>query len=667
VVLGAVLAAPSPVVAQDEEPAPAGAAAQPTAGPGLLARFGRGRLLDQIATGSIEEQIAAARELGRQRDSSAVPRLIELLELSGPVGGAVNEALIDALGEIGDRRSVPLLLSMLDGARPHRPAVIRALGRIGDERALDPIAELIGDREVAEEAIVALVGLGPRVLQRGVALLRDPGTAGAACTLLARLGDRRATWPMVQALGMPQAQVRRQCAAALGQLRDTRAQRALLDLLGDPDVTVRQQSLEALVRVADGSSGPVLAPLASLAESETLVVPVLRGPAAVAAVPVLARLASEGDAAVRDEAVAALGRIGGVDAARALSDLLSTDRGAIGLQVADALARIGPEHGLEPLLRAARAGEPHRVEALRGLGEMFRPVFAGGRRVPGEVRSLGREALRARQPVEAAAGAYLVGATRDTEALGDLVRLLSRPEPGLRAQAAVALGWMSSRHGCDATRAALADPAEEVQAAAAWAAGELRCRDAGPELLVLLERGSDRVAANAAWAIGAVGERRAASALARRLEEGGPALRANVALALADLGDPRAARLIRRRLRQEQSGTVQVAMIHALGRLGDRESIPFLREIGSLAGLPGLQARDALAALEHGRPLIRPGGSETCRLELVDEGGAPAAGVWFTLALPDHRMMTGTTDPSGEVVVPGMPEGPCVLGLGRNP
>ena len=108
-------------------------------------------------------------------------------------------------------------------------------------------------------------------------------------------------------------------------------------------------------------------------------------------------------------------------------------------------------------------------------------------------------------------------------------------------------------------------------------------------------------------------------------------------------------------------------MIDALGRLGDTASIPLLEEATSWPGPPGALAADALDALHQRRRLPHPRGAETFRTRVIDDAGEPLVGVWYTVALPDRRMMVGVTDRAGEVTVPGLPAGSCVLGIGRNP
>lgn len=641
-------------------------------GPGFSKRFGRGLLLERLRTGAPQDQIDAARELGRRQDEGAVPGLLEMLEgASSGHSATPTEAIIQALGEIGDRRAVPALLNLLTNRGSLQRASIQALGRLGDERALDPIANLLSRPSLSRDAISALLHLGPRVLMRAVSLLRDPATAGPACELLGRLGDSRALWPMVQALDSPRARVRRQCSAALGQLGDPRSQRALLGLLQDPDASVRRRALAALVSLSDGSMGPALAPLVADEERGARVVPALRGQTAKAAVPALAQMASTDPSPTQQLAIAALGRIGGAESAAVLADLMRSPRGDVRFLAAKSLSQLGPEHGLVPLLRAARTKGPGRIEGLRGLGDLFRPVpmLADEEDVPAEVRELAFVAMRDSEYAVAGAGAYLVGALGDR---GDTPQLLielatSRTEPELRALATSALGSMRPSKACPIVIQALADRNEGVRAAAAWTAGELGCSHAGPLLLAVLERGPDGAAGNAAWALGAVGYDKAAPVLRQRLAEGGPALRANASLALAALGDYRSGAVIRGRMSQEQSSHVKAAMVDALGRLGGTQSLAALERLSTVEGLVGVLASDGLEAIRRDDTLRTPTGSEVFRTRLLDGQGEPLAGIWYTLALPDRRIVGGITDPSGEITITRIPDGRCALGLGRSP
>ena len=115
-------------------------------------------------------------------------------------------------------------------------------------------------------------------------------------------------------------------------------------------------------------------------------------------VPLLAAiLAAPGDDNVRASAAAALGALGGPQAARALTDVLSDSSEMLRLFALDALARLGAQ------LAPARLA----------------PLLA--------------------DPVTRRAAAALLGLSADPEAAGELARLLGDPMPGVRAAAAVAL------------------------------------------------------------------------------------------------------------------------------------------------------------------------------------------------------------------------------------
>jgi hypothetical protein len=55
------------------------------------------------------------------------------------------------------------------------------------------------------------------------------------------------------------------------------------------------------------------------------------------------------------------------------------------------------------------------------------------------------------------------------------------------------------------------------------------------------------------------------------------------------------------------------------------------------------------------------------RARLVDAQGEPLPGLAYSLALPDRRILSGLSDPSGEISVAALPDGPCMLGIGLSP
>ena len=657
---------------------------------GYLTKVGRGAALYRLGHGTSQERVEAAADLGRRRDVAAVPALLR--ELSQAPALSVRVAIIDALGQIGDRRAVPALLAIVapqspvsadpradsprsvdvrpaPGGGSQRVAAIRALGLIGDQRALDPIASLLGEMTMADQASEALLSMGPRVLMRAVALLREPTTTGAACSLLGRLGDRRALWPMVRALSSERPHARAQCAQALGALGDPRAQRPLLGLLTDAEAEVQRAALLALARVSDGSSSARLALVLTQREDGALVIPSLGGQGASPAIVALDRTAAAEAGPEQADAVAALGRIGGAEAAAALGRLLVSGSSSLRFQAAASMARMSRADVLDRLLHTARSTGPGQIEALRALGDLLGSAPLGPEVAPppSEVRQLARQLLASDRAETAGSAAFLAGSIRDRGSVGQLGSLLDRDDPVVRSQAAGALGWIGGREACTQVVRALEDRDPAVRAAAAWAAGEARCWGASALLLAILDRGDARSAANAAWAAGELRLEAAAPLLARELASGEPALRANAALALAALGDHRSVRAIRRRLSDEGSPLVRAALVEALGRLPDPSSAAaLLRMSESPPPVDDLVAR-ARGAVERGRPLERARGSASFRARLVDADGNPRPGASFTVALPDRRFMTGATDTCGEITARGLPDGSCRLGVGRAP
>ena len=159
------------------------------------------RLLQSDAETNV--RAAAAENLGKIRDASAVP--VMLSTLSAP-DLLVQFSLLDALGRIGCAIPVTGLVGLGENRLLRKP-LFDALGRIGDETALPPLVAGLRDpmRNVREAAVLALENLvsrwGERILDGqlpataldGVAaLLSSPALSvqRAALAILGRHCDR---------------------------------------------------------------------------------------------------------------------------------------------------------------------------------------------------------------------------------------------------------------------------------------------------------------------------------------------------------------------------------------------------------------------------------------------------------------------------------------------
>jgi HEAT repeat protein len=113
-------------------------------------------------------QVVTANALGRIGDRRSVPALVAVLEKSSPHGRA---AIAAALGRIGERSAADVLLPLLRLEDPaHEPVVLaaaEALGRLGEPRAIEPLADLLMNDRVRHKKMmgVALARIShPRVI-----------------------------------------------------------------------------------------------------------------------------------------------------------------------------------------------------------------------------------------------------------------------------------------------------------------------------------------------------------------------------------------------------------------------------------------------------------------------------------------------------------------------
>jgi HEAT repeat protein len=128
--------------------------------------------------------------------------------------------LIRAVGELRDRRSVPLLVDLYHAQGDHRPVLVESLGRIGGPEARAVL------RPVLEERDGALVRIAYRALSY-CALEEDDEIFRAA-------------------VAHPDWYVRLACADVLGRFRGPENRAALAQLAADPVSIVSQRALASL-------------------------------------------------------------------------------------------------------------------------------------------------------------------------------------------------------------------------------------------------------------------------------------------------------------------------------------------------------------------------------------------------------------------------------------
>jgi len=164
-------------------------------------------LIEALKGRSLDVQVAAARALGEIRDKSAVPALIEAFIKGRSLG--VQIAASESLGKIRDKSAVEALVQALKNQLPQvRVAASESLGEIRNELAVPALLELLGDVDghVINAAVSALskFKLDGRAVEPLVKTLNSYPervwgiTVAQIVVILGKIGDERAVEPLAK-------------------------------------------------------------------------------------------------------------------------------------------------------------------------------------------------------------------------------------------------------------------------------------------------------------------------------------------------------------------------------------------------------------------------------------------------------------------------------------
>ncbi len=396
-----------------------------------------------------ELQVAAKEALVRVGARAVAPLCAHLGD-ARPDRAAVYVELLSALG---NPEATPALLDELGRGRLPEENVVDALGamlRAGDKRPMVPLVALLaassGPGVVRRHAAEALRGT---VDARAVSVLAaatsddERDVRVIAIGELGRLGAKEALGELERALAAPDESTAAAAAHALGQIYSGHGERraidALVGALSRNERRVRREAADALARVADGATTPTLlravrtaAPDRRATAMVALGGVVRRRPDATAR-ELLFGYAESNDTATALAALDALGAMGDRAAAARLSHLVESrfDDDVRGRALA-ALGDIGGDDAAHTLLTmlAGDYGDPRvRAEAAWALGKQHKP---DGAVVDGLTAALHATAPSVR--ANAAASLYRLGRAPD-----DLLHLVDDRDPAVRGNAALAL------------------------------------------------------------------------------------------------------------------------------------------------------------------------------------------------------------------------------------
>ena len=153
----------------------------------------------------------------------------------------VREVAIEGIGQIGSP-AVDVLLKLLRDWDVRKSAIV-ALGKIRDERVLEPLMQQLRNDEFMEDATDALVNLGEPALPGLIKALKDKEelVRKQAVIALGRIKSPQAIDPLIEMLQNKDWFTRLTAAAALEAIGDERGREAIRPLLKDSDMVVKMR------------------------------------------------------------------------------------------------------------------------------------------------------------------------------------------------------------------------------------------------------------------------------------------------------------------------------------------------------------------------------------------------------------------------------------------
>jgi len=612
------------------------------------------------ASDAVEKLLAIANErdfflafpaidaLRRVGESSVAPRLVPLLK-----DDMLRAAVTEALGGLGDELVVRPLVALLNepngptevvadalagvweryeeryGAGEHIASIVQrtvaatgvqnlldAVQRVGPDRLRGlarvlgwlsgaavqrALTRLLGQPTVRAQVVEALIRYGPGVIDLLIEQLssEDLDTRQAAAVALGRIGHRKATGALVDALRDPEMAL--PVAGALARIGDRDAFTALLELLGHREIAVRQSAIAALNSIGHPEMpsriGLLLDDDDALVRESAVRIAGYFGYAESAA-RVLA-CCQDPVETVRRAAIEQLPFFEHDGVIPALIHAIERETPAVRAAAAAALARIDQQNALPVLRRALDDPDPWvRYFALRSIGTFgsrsaASAVRAVVREDPAEhvrlaaIDVLGRidaeDAVAVLTPLAvcdrpdaARAAIRALGYSTDDTATSALEGLLRHPDIWRRAEALTALGVRGGSSAVSLLQwAAAADADLECVDAATEALALIASRDtpdASPATaaLVSLTAESGRRETFVA-ALAKLPVRRAAD-IGKGLRHGSPDVRRAVIETLSRMKNPDATRLVESAL-DDSASAVRATAAAELRRLGSRTAI----------------------------------------------------------------------------------------------
>ncbi|MDR4507870.1 MAG: HEAT repeat domain-containing protein [Candidatus Brocadiaceae bacterium] len=183
-------------------------------------------LISALSDESLAVREKAAKALGQREKQDAVDALLSALHVNSNV--SVVYAIIEALGQIGNPKSVDHVITFLSHEKPNiRECTAAALGNFRDSRAVEPLITALSDDQ-------------ERV-------------RWYAADSLGKIGNPTCVDSLITLLADTSARVRESAVTALGQIGNQQAIESLLKTLKDNDSRVAERAAESLINIKEMS------------------------------------------------------------------------------------------------------------------------------------------------------------------------------------------------------------------------------------------------------------------------------------------------------------------------------------------------------------------------------------------------------------------------------
>ncbi len=471
-------------------------------------------LLDSLKDDDLNVRFHAIEALGKIRAPEAAEALAAIAEsedffLAYPA--------LESLKQIENRNVAPRLAKLLSVPFLREPA-IEALGVLGDETAVAPLATLLNTADVPALSVAeALVTLHDRFSSE-----HNEGS------YIAELSRQAIQAPgikyLLDSLNEVNAGDLRPLAVLIGWLRGPAVDRTLVRLLGEQ--SIRNEVVAALVRHGEG----VIDLLVEQIESDEL--------------------------EIKRAAITALGRLGYKRATKALVKVLQTEP-ELQIDAANALARVGDEAALDPLLEMIGVSDSAARQAVVGALNSI-----GSARMPERIKEL----LLDERPLVRESAAKIAGYFGYPDCADLLLKCSQDEDERVRRAVVEHLPYLEDQRVVQILAEAISKDTPRVRAAAALALANVDDAAALPILLQALQDDDSWVRYFAARSLGK--------------------------LALPDSLAPLAAVA-----NTEQLNHVRIAALEALGNIGGPEAVTVIS--AHLRAADQEVARIAAMALEQ--------------------------------------------------------------------